>query len=240
MVGVMTSFKRTYASIPRLPGLLWSVPLIPRQTTVNPQLCQRLPDTHSLVWLSLLKDHCSFHLGPAAHRFCCAHQESVSPVLWKFCNQIPLAFKVKFAELNKAAQNKLWKILKEMGIPDHLTCLLRNLCAGQEATVRTRNGTMDWLQIRKGVCQGCILSPCLFNFYSEYIMQNAGLDEAQTAIKIAKRNINNLRYADDTTLMGESEKELKSLFMKVKAESEKAGFKHIHKTKIMAFSPIIS
>ena len=97
--------------------------------------------------------------------------------------------------------NKLWKILKEMGIPDHLTCLLRNLYAGQETTVRTRHGTMNWFQIRKGVCQGCILSPCLFNFYGEYIMQNAGLEEAQAEIKIARRNINNLRYADDTTFM---------------------------------------
>ena len=103
-----------------------------------------------------------------------------------------------------------------MGVPDHLTCLLRNLYAGQEATVRTGHGTTDWCQIGKGVCQGCILSPCLFNFYAEYIMRNAGLEEAQDGIKIARRNINNLRYADDTTLMAESEKELKSLLMKVK------------------------
>ena len=111
-----------------------------------------------------------------------------------------------------------------MGIPDHLTCLLRNLCAGQEATVRTRHGTMDWLKIGKGVCQGCIRSPCLFNFYAEYIMRNAGLEEAQGEIKIARRNINNLRYADNTTLMAES-KELKSLFLKVKEDSEKVGLK---------------
>ena len=104
--------------------------------------------------------------------------------------------------------NKLWKILKEMGIPDHLTCLLRNLYAGQEATVRTGHGTTDWFQIGKGVRQGCILSPCLFNFYAEHIMRNAGLEEAQAGIKIARRNINNLRYADDTTLMAESEEEL--------------------------------
>ena len=117
--------------------------------------------------------------------------------------------------------NKLWKILKEMGITDHLTCLLRNLYAGQEATVRTGHGTTDWFQIGKGVCQGCILSPCLFNFYAEYIMRNVGLEEEQAAIKIAGRNINNLRYADDTTLMEESEEELKSLLMKVKEESEK-------------------
>ena len=105
--------------------------------------------------------------------------------------------------------NKLWKILKEIGISEHLTCLLRNLYAGQEATVRTGHGTTDWFQIRKGVCQGCILSPCLFNFYAEYIMRNAGLQEAQAGIKIARRNVNNLRYADDTTLMAESEEELK-------------------------------
>ena len=115
-----------------------------------------------------------------------------------------------------------WKILNEMGIPDHLTCLLRNLYAGQEATVRTGHGTTDWFQIGKEVRQGCILSPCLFNLDAEY-MRNAGLDEAQTGIKIAKRNINKLRYADDTTLMAESEEELKSLLMKVKEESEKVG-----------------
>ena len=135
---------------------------------------------------------------------------------------------------------KLWKILKEMGIPDHLTCLLRNLYAGQEATVRTRHGTTDWFQIGKGIRQSCILSPCLFNFYAEYIMRNAGLDEAQVEIKIAGRNINNLRYADDITLMAES-KELKSLLMKVKKKSEKVGLKlNIQKTKIMAFGPITS
>ena len=115
--------------------------------------------------------------------------------------------------------HKLWKNLKEMGIPDHLICLLRNLYAGQEATVRTGHGTTAWFQIRKGVRQGCILSPCLFNFYAEYIMINAGLEETQAGIKIAGRNINNLRYADDTTLMAESEEELKSLLMKVKKES---------------------
>ena len=134
--------------------------------------------------------------------------------------------------------SKLWKILKEMGIPDHLTCFLRNLYAGQEATVRTGHGTMDWFQIQKGVCQGCILSPCLFNLYAEYIMRNAGLDEAQAGIKIARRNINNLRHADDTTLMAES-KELNSLLMKMKEESEKAGLKlNIQKMKIMASGPI--
>ena len=116
---------------------------------------------------------------------------------------------------------KLWKILKEMGIPDCLICLLRNLCAGKEVTVRTGHGTTDCFQIGKGVCQGCILSPYLFNLYAEYIMRNAGLEEAQAGIKIAGRNIHNLRYADDTTLMAESEEELKSLLMKVKEESEK-------------------
>ena len=136
--------------------------------------------------------------------------------------------------------NKLWKILKEMKIPDHLTCLLRNLYAAQEATVRTGLGTTDWFQIGKRVCQGCILSPCLFNLYAEYIMQNPRLDEAQAGIKIARRNINNLRYADDTNLIAESEEELKSLLMKVKEESEKVGLKlNIQKTKIMASSPIM-
>ena len=126
-----------------------------------------------------------------------------------------------------------------MGIPDHLTCLLRNLYAGQEATVRTGHGTTDWFKIRKGVRQGCILSPCLFNLYAEYIMRNAGLDEAQAGIKIAGRNINNLRYADDTTLRAESEEELKRLLMKVKEESEKVGLKlNIQKTKIVASGPI--
>ena len=128
-----------------------------------------------------------------------------------------------------------------MGIPDHLTCLLRNPYAGQEATVRTGYGTTDWFQIRKGVRQGCILSPCLFNLFAEYIMRNAGQEEAQAGIKIAGRNISNLRYAADTTLMAESEEELKSLLMKVKEESEKVGFKlNIQKTKIMASGPITS
>ena len=137
--------------------------------------------------------------------------------------------------------SKLWKILKEMGIPDHLTCLLRNLYAGQEAAVRTGHGTTDWFQIGKGVCQGCILLLCLFNFSAEYIMRNAGLQEAQAGIKIAGRNINNLRYADDTTLMAESKEELKSLLMKVKEESEKVGLMlNIQETKIMASSPITS
>ena len=137
-------------------------------------------------------------------------------------------------------QNKLWKILKEMGIPDHLTCLLRNLYAGQEATVRTGHGT-DWFQIGKGVHQGCILSPCFFNLYAEYIMGNAGLEEAQAGIKIARRNISNFRYVDNTTLTAESKEDLKSLLLKVKEESENVGLKlNIQKTKIMASGPIPS
>ena len=131
--------------------------------------------------------------------------------------------------------------LKEIGILDHLTCHLRNLYAGQEATVRTGHGATEWFQIGKGVHQGCILSPCIFNLYAEYIMQNAGLDEAQAGIKIGRRNIHNLRYADDTTCMAESKEELKSLLMKVKMESEKVGLKcNIQKTKIMAFGPFTS
>ena len=135
----------------------------------------------------------------------------------------------------------LWKILQETGISDHLTCLLRNLYAGQEAIVRTGHGTTDWFQSGKGVCQGCILSPYLFNLHAEYIMGNARLDEAQAGIKITGRNINNLRYADDTTLMTESEEELKSLLMKVKEDSEEVGLKlNIQKPKIIASGPITS
>ena len=152
-------------------------------------------------------------------------------------NSIYLCFIDYAKALDCVDHNKLWKILKEMGIPDHLTCLLRNLYAGQEATVRTEHGTMDWFQIGKGVHQGCILSPCLFNLYAEYVTQNAGLYEAQAGIKVAGRIINNLRYAD-TTLMAESEEELKSLLMKVKEESEKASLKlNIQKMKIMASVP---
>ena len=148
-----------------------------------------------------------------------------------------------FIDYSKASDhvdhNKLWKSLKEMGLPDYLTCLLRNLYAGQEATVRTGHGTTDWFKIGKGVCQGCILSPCLFNLYAEYIMRYSGLDEAQIGIKFARRNINNLRYADDTILMAESE-ELKSLLI-VREESEKVGLKlNIQKTKIMSCGPITS
>ena len=135
----------------------------------------------------------------------------------------------------------MWNIVKVMGISDHLTCLLGNLYASQDATVRTGHGTIDWFQIGKGVWQGYILSPCLFNLYAEFIMRNAGLDEAQAGIKIPDRNINNFRYADDTTLMAESEEELKSLLMKVKEESQKVGLKlSIQKTKIVASGPITS
>ena len=150
-----------------------------------------------------------------------------------------------FADYPKAFNcvdhSKKWKILKKMGIPDHLTCFLRNLFADQEATVRNGHGTTYWLQIGKGVCQGCILSPCLFNFHADYIMESARPDEAQAGIKIARRNINNLRYADDTTLMAESEEELKSLLMKVKEESENVDLRlNIQKTKIMPSVPITS
>ena len=137
-------------------------------------------------------------------------------------------------------KDKLWKILKEMGMPDHLTCLLRNLYVGQEATVRTRHGTMDWFKIGKGVCQSCILSPCLFNLRAEYIMQKLGWMKHKTGIKIAGRNINKLRYAYDITFVAKSQEEIKSLLMKVK-QSEKFGLKlNIQKTKIMASSPITS
>ena len=155
-------------------------------------------------------------------------------------NSIYLCFIDYAKALDCVDHNKLWKILKEMGIPDQpLTCLLRNLCAGQEATVRTGRGSTDWFQIGKGVRQGCILSPCLFNLFVEYIMRNAGLDEAQAGFKIAGRNISNPRYADDTTLMAESKEGQKSLLMKMKVESEKVDLKlNIQKTKIMASSPI--
>ena len=137
--------------------------------------------------------------------------------------------------------NQLWNILKEMEVPDHLICLLRNLYAGQEATVKTGHETTNWFKIGNGVNQVCILSPCLFNLYAEYIIQNAGMDDSQTGIKIAGRNVNNLRYADDTTLMAESEEKLKILLMKVKEESEQAGLKlNIQKTKPLASGPITS
>ena len=147
--------------------------------------------------------------------------------------------KMYFCFIDCMDHSKLWKILKRLGLPNHLTHLLKNLYAGQEATGRNRHGTTDWFEIRKGVCQGCILSPCLFNLYAEYIMRNTGLEESQGGIKIAGRNNNNLRYADDTILMAESKEELKSLLMKVKEESEKVGLKlNIQKSKITAPGPI--
>ena len=172
-------------------------------------------------------------------------RNQIASILWimekarEFQKNIYFCFIDYAKAFDSVDHHKLWKILREMEIPDHLICLLRNLYAGQEATVRTGHGTTDWFQIRKGVRQGCMLSPCLFNFYAEYIMRNAGLEEAQAGIKTGRRNINNLRYADDTTLMAESEEELKSLLMKVKEESEKVGLKlNIQKTKIMASGPI--
>ena len=156
-------------------------------------------------------------------------RDQIAKIRWviekarKFQKNIYFCFIYYAKAFDCVDHHKLWKILKEMGVPDHLTCLLRNVYAGQEATVRTGHGITDWFQIKKGVCQGCKLSPCLFNLYAEYMMRNAGVDEAQAGIEIAKKNINNLRYADNTTLMAESEEELKSLLMKVKEESEKVG-----------------
>ena len=159
----------------------------------------------------------------------------------QFQKSIYLCFIDYAKALDCVDNNKLWKILKEMGIPDHLTCLLRNLYAAQEAPLRTGHGIIDWFQIGKGVRQGRIFSPCLLNLYAKYIMRNAGLEEAEAVSKTAARNINNLRYADDTTLMAESEEELKSFLMKVKEESEKVGLKlNIQKTKIMASGPFTS
>ena len=156
-------------------------------------------------------------------------RDQIANICWiikrarEFQKNIYFCFIDKAKAFDCVDHNILWEILKEMGIPDHLTCLLRNLYAGQETTVRTRQGTTDWFQIGQGVCQGCILSPCLFNLYAEYIMRNSGLDEAQDGIKISRRNINNLICADDTTLMAESEEDPKSLLIKVKEESEKVG-----------------
>ena len=160
---------------------------------------------------------------------------------WEFQKNIYFCFIDYACAFDFVDHNKLWKTLKVMGIQDNLTCLLRELYAGQEATVTTGHGTTDWFQIGKGVRQGCILSPCFFNLFAEYIMRNAGLEEAQAGIKIAGRNINNLRYADDSTLMAEIEEELKSLLMKVKEESEIVDLKfNIQKMKIMVSGPITS
>ena len=173
-------------------------------------------------------------------------RDQIADILWviekarEFHKNIYFCFVDYAKAFNCVDHNKLWKILKEIGIVDHLTCLLRKLYACQEATVRTGHGTTDWFQIGKGARQGCILSLCLFNIYAEYIMRDAGLDEAQAEVKIAERNINNLIYTDNTTLMAESE-ELKSLLMKMKEESEKFDLKlSIQKTKIMASGPITS
>ena len=168
-------------------------------------------------------------------------RDQIANICWtiekamEFQKDIYLCFTEYLKAFDYVDHNKLWKILKDMGIPDRLTCLLRNLYAGQEATVRTGHGTMDWLQTRKGVRQDSILSLCLFNLYAEYIMRNAGLEESQTGIQTAGRNIDNLRYADDTTLVAESKDKLKSYLMMVKEESEKVGLKlNLQKTKIMA------
>ena len=171
-------------------------------------------------------------------------RDQIANILWIMEKSREFQKNIFFIDYAKASDcvdhNRLWKILKEMRVPDHLTCLLRNLYAGQEATVRTGRETTDWFQIGKGIHQGCILSPCLLNLCAEYIMQNAGLEEAQAGIKIAGRNINNLTYADDTTLLAENE-ELKSLLMKLKEENEKVGLKlNIQKTKIMESGPITS
>ena len=173
-------------------------------------------------------------------------RDQIASICWtiekarKFQKNIYFCFIDYVKAFDCVDHNKLWKILKEMGISDHLTCLLRNLYADQETIARNGHEITDWLQIGKGVHQGCILSPCLFNLYAEYIIRKAGQDEAQAGIKIARRNINNLRYADDTTLMAESE-ELKSLLMNMKEESEKVGLKlNIQKTKITASGPITS
>ena len=158
-------------------------------------------------------------------------RDQIASICWiikkarEFQKNIYLCFIDYAKAFDCVGHNKLWKIRKEIGILDHLTCLLRNLYAGQEATIRIGHGTTDWFQIGKGVCQGCILSPCLSNLYAEYIMRNIGLDESQAGIKIAGRNINNLRYSDDTTLMAESEEELKSLLVKVRKASQKVGSK---------------
>ena len=174
-------------------------------------------------------------------------RDQIANILWiiekarEFQKNIYFCFIDYVKAFDCVDHNKLWKVLKEMGIPDHLTCLLRNLYVGQEATVRTGHGTTDWFQIMKGVCQGCILSPCLFNLYAGYIMRNAGLDEVQAGIKIAWRDINNPGYAYDTTFMAESKDKLRSLLIKVKKDSEKVGLKlNIQQTKIMTSGSITS
>ena len=221
--------------------------------TKNAQTTAQLHPSHMLVKLKILQArlqqymNCELPDVQADFRKGRGTRQQIANICWMIKKARELQKNIYFCFIDYAEAfdfvdcNKMWKILKEMGIPDHLSCLLRNLYAGQEATVRTGHGTTDWFQIGKGERQGCILSPCLFNLYAEYIMRNAGLDEAQAGIKIARRNINNLRYADDTTLMSESKEELKSLLMKVKEENEKVGLNlNIQKTKIMASGPITS
>ena len=203
----------------------------------NAQTTTQLHSSHMLVMCKILQARLQQYVNhelsdvQAGFRKGRGTRDQIANIHWIIEKPREFQKNIYFCFINYAKafdcveHNRLWKILKEMGMPDHLTCLLRNLYAGQEATVRTGHGTTDWFQKGKGVHQGCILSPCLFNLYAEYIMRNAGLEEAQVGIKIARRNINNLRYADDTTLMAESEEELKSLLMKVKVESEKVGLK---------------
>ena len=215
----------------------------------NVQTTSQLQSCHTLKFLQARLQQYMNHELPdvqADFRKGRGTRDQIANTCWiikkarKFQKNIYFCFMDYTKAFDCVDHNKPCKILQEMGIADHLTCSLRNLYAGQEATVRTGHGTTDWLQIGKGLCQGYILSPYLFNLYAEYIMGNAGLDEAQAGIEIAGRNINNLRYADDTTLMEDSE-ELKSLLMRVKEESEKVGLKlNIQKTKIMASSPITS
>ena len=205
--------------------------------SMNVQTIAQLHSSHTVVVFKILQArpqqymNCEIPDVQAGFRKGIGTRDQTANIHWiiekasEFQENIYFCF-INYAKVFECVDhNKLWKILKEMGIPDHLTCLLRNLYTGQEATVRTGHGTTDWFQIGKGVRQGCILLPCLFNLYAEYIMRNTGLEEAQAGIKIARRNINSLRYADDTTLMRESEEELKSFLMKVKEESEKLGLK---------------
>ena len=228
------------------------------QTFFLPSWCKCLCTPKDRHWLPLFVDPSSLFLFPwglgielpdvqIRFREGRGTRDPIANIHWiiekarMFQKNIYFCFVDYTKAFNCVDHNKLWKIHQEMGIPEHLTCLLRNLYAGQEATVRTGRGTTDWFQIGKGVPQACILSPCLFNLYAEYIMWNAGLNEAQAGIKIAGRNINNVRYANDTTFMAESEEELKSLLMKVKEESEKVGLDfNIQKTKIMASGTITS
>ena len=199
----------------------------------NAQTTAQLHSSHMLVMLTILQARLQQYVNrelpdvQAGFRKGRGTRDQLANIFWiiekarEFQKNIYFCFIDYARAFDCVDHNKLWKILKEMGIPDHLTCLLRNLYAGQEATVRTGRGTTDWFQIGKGVHQGCILSPCLFNLYAEYIMRNAGLDEAQTGIKTAGRNINNLRYADDTTLMAESKEELRASWWKWKRRVKK-------------------